>query len=126
MRLGAVLEREQQAVDDGLALGLRLDGGEEARVDDRLGRLRGEYLKQAQLALREPARAVGDVDEADQLALYLQRHTQDGAHSPALREDTVESFVRGRVVGDESLAGLVERRVAVLAFELELELFDQP
>src|SRR5215204_4932587 len=126
MRLRAALEREQQSVDDCLALGLRLNGGEQSGVDDGLGGLRGEYFEQPQLALRKAPGAVGDVDEADQLALDLERHAQDRAYAPALCKLPVEARVRRRLVRDERLAGLVERSVKVLAFELEVKLLDQP
>src|ERR1700749_2289821 len=121
-RLVSALQREQEPVDDGLALGLRLYGREEARVDDGLGGLRGEYFEQSKLALREAARAVRNVYEAYQLALYLQRHAQDIAYAPALCEVRVETCVRHRLVGDEGRACLVDGRVRALALKSEVEL----
>ncbi len=74
----------------------------------------------------KPPGAVGDVDEADQLALDLERHAQHRAHVPALGEGAVQPLVGRRLVRDEGLARLVERRLAVLPLQLEVELLDQP
>ena len=68
-RLCGLLQSEHQAIDDRLALGLRLDGREQARVGDGFGRLRREDFQQLHVALAKAAGTIRHVDKADQLAL---------------------------------------------------------
>jgi hypothetical protein len=101
------LQREHQPVDDRLALGLGLDGGEEARVGDGLGRLAREDFQKLHVARPEAAGAVRHVDEADQFALEHERHDQRRADLVARDELLVEAPVPAGLVREEGLAHAV-------------------